>query len=298
MRTPPGPSASRSTPGGVIRLNARLTPFATRLAPAWAAVCGAIASRSFAIGSDGWLRLGLLVLLVDAGWGTLWAALGGSDWAAPIRRWRGWPIGGRVALLPYVKEGTRGDKLSRWLGRLRAWWRQDLWPEYGGMLTSMAVALPITALLAALLGPRLVLLSLAAFAVMQLGVAFSRGPGGPSPGWDAAVMVMLPWLAGHAAFDAPTLSSVALAFVLGVAFASARWATAVWGYVLLAFSHAAAAALLVAARQPVAATAVLLLLLPQAALASWLRRGYPPPAFARFARPWLIVAMAVAAIAL
>jgi hypothetical protein len=201
-------------------------------------------------------------------------------------------------VLPYVKAGTLGDKLSRWLGRFRAWWRQDLWPGYREVISSVAVALPLTALLAAFLGPRVVLVCFAALAAMQLGVALSGGRGQPSPWWNAVLMVMLPWLAGYSAFAAPTLSSATLALLLGVAFASARWARAVLGVVALVLAHAGAAAVLVFAGQPVAATVVLLLLLTPTALASWLRLGYPPGLFTRYSRPWLLVAMAVAAIAL
>ena len=272
-----------------------LAPFATRIAPAWAAICGAVASHGLAAGGEQWLRLAMVVLLVDAGWGTLWAALGGTDWASSVRRWRAWPIGGRVAMLPYAQDGSRGDRLSRWLGQLRAWWRQEFWPTHGRVIGSIGVALPLIATLAALLGLRLVLLSLAAVAVMQLGVAGSRARGEPSPGWDAAIAILLPWLAGHSAFAAPTASSAALAALVALASASVQWAASGWGQGLLVCSYVAAAALLMGARQPIAGAGVLVLLVPQIALAPWLRRGYPPGAFARFARPWLMAAMALAA---
>ncbi|MGD2177861.1 MAG: hypothetical protein PVG71_08570, partial [Anaerolineae bacterium] len=102
--------------GGLVRLQARATDLTSWLGPTWATLCGVIASGGVSWLGQDWLRLALLILLVDGGWGTLWAALGGSDWATPFRRWQqgSWQHGRRntsVATLPYTLPGTPGGRL-------------------------------------------------------------------------------------------------------------------------------------------------------------------------------------------
>ena len=56
-----------------------------------------------------------------------------------------------------------------------------------------------------------------------------------------------------------------------------------------------AAVFLVALRSPLAAGCLLLLLVPQLMLLSWLKRDTPAAWYVRYARPWMMVAMLVAA---
>jgi len=211
MEGRPHSTSSRPASGGLIRFQARLTDLVTWLGPAWACLCGVVASDDFGWQGEDWLRLALLLLLVDGGWGTLWAALGSTNWAAPLRRWRNWRFGDPATPLPYALPGSPGDRASRWLGQLRTWWCDVLWPACGPALSAIVVALPVTVVLGALLGPELLLLSAAAFAVMQLGLAWEGGRGDVTPEWDGVVAVALPWLAGHGAFGEPTLHSAGLA---------------------------------------------------------------------------------------
>ena len=115
--TPFDKKGSEATPvGGLIRLRTHLTELSTWLGPAWAALCGALASGGSDWQGEEWLKLAVLVLLVDVGWGGLWAALGSSDWAATLVRWREWRSGDPVAALPYTLPGSPGDRISRWAG--------------------------------------------------------------------------------------------------------------------------------------------------------------------------------------
>lgn len=284
--------------GGLIRLQARLTHPTTWLGPAWAALCGIVASGGFGWQGEDWLRLALLILLVDGGWGTLWAALGGTDWAAPVRRWRNWHYGGPATPLPYTLPDSPGDQVSRWLGQMRAWWRDLFWPACGPALLAVGVALPVTAVLGALLGMELLLLSVAALAVMQLGLAWEGGRGSIAPGWDAVVAVALPWLAGHLAFGSLTLYSAGLALAFALAWGAAWQADVRWKHTLGLGAQFLAAVLLVVLHHPLAAGGLLLLLAPQLALLPWLRRGQPPSWYVRYSRPWLMMALLVAAWAL
>ena len=82
-----------SQAGGFLRFHAHLTNVRTWIGPAWAVVCGVIASNGFGWQGADWLRLALLILLADACWGSLWAAIGSTDWATPIRNWPDWQFG-------------------------------------------------------------------------------------------------------------------------------------------------------------------------------------------------------------
>jgi hypothetical protein len=179
--------------GGLVRLQAHATDLASWLGPTWATLCGVVASGGFGWQGQDWLRLALLTLLVDGGWGTLWAALGGCDWATPLRRWHQWHKNAPIAALPYTLPGAPGGRLRQFLGRLHTWWRQVLWPTCGSTLLAVVAALPVTALLGALLGPELLLLSVAALALMQLGVVWEGGRSVVPPGWDAFITVALTW---------------------------------------------------------------------------------------------------------
>jgi len=298
MEENPHSTLSRPASGGLIRLQAHLTDLMAWLGPGWTTLCGVVASGGFGWEGEGFLRLALLLLLVDGAWGTLWAALGSTNWATPLRRWRNWRYGDLTRRLPYTLPGSPGDRASRWLGQLHVWWRDVLWPACGPAVSAIVVALPVTAVLGALLGQKLLLLSAAAFAVMQLGVAWEGGRGKVAPGWDGAVAVTLPWLAGHVAFGPLTLSSAGLALAFALAWGAAWRSGSRWGRALGIGAQLLAVALLVALYRPLAAGLLLLLLAPQLALLPWLRRGLPASWPVRHTRPWLMAAMLVAAWAL
>ncbi len=285
--------------GGLIRLRTRLTEPTTWLGPAWACLCGVVASGGFDWQNGDLIRLALLILLVDGGWGTLWAALGSTDWATPLRHWRDWRLSEPSAALPYTLPNSPGDRASRWMGQLRAWWRDALWPTCGPAISSVIVALPVTALLGILLGPELLLLSAAALAITQLGLAWEGGRGAATPGWDAIIAVALPWLAGHIAFGgSPTSHSIGLAVAFALAWGSARRFRSVGGRILGVGGQLLAATLLVALYHPLAAGTLLLLIVPQLALIPWLWRGQSASWYVCHARPWLMAAMMIAAGAL
>jgi len=298
MEGNPRPPSSRPALGGLIRLQARLTNPVAWLGPAWAGLCGAVASGGFGQQGQDWLRLALLIILVDGGWGTLWAALGGTNWAKPLRRWRNWRFGEPAAALPYMLPGSPGDRVSRWLGQLRTWWRDILQPTCGPALSATLVALLVVAVLGALMGTELLLLSAATLAVIQLSLTWEGGRGTIGPGWDGIIVVALPWLAGHVAFGSLTLHSVGLAFAFALAWGAAWRADSRWKRVLGVGAQLLVGVLLVALHHPLAAGCLSLLLVPQLALLPWLRRGQPVSWYVRFTRPWLMTAMLIAGWAL
>ena len=279
-----------STPlGGWLSLRGRLTAGLDRLLPTWALLCGIVASGGFDGDGAAWFRLAFLILLVEGGWGTLWHALTATDWAAALRSWRAWRAGEPLPALPYTLPGTPGDRAARYLGQLRRWWEEVLRPTCGPSLAAILVALPVTAVLSAYLGPEFLLLSLGALAVMQLGTAWVGGDGSVAPQWDALVGITWPWLAGHIGFAAPTLPSTALALAFALAWGgrAVTLAAQVLAAVLLVFLHA-----------PLGAGGLLLLLAPQLAFRPWMAQGRTFHWYRRQVRPWLLLAMLVAALAL
>jgi hypothetical protein len=245
----------------------------------------------------------LLILLVDSGWGTLWAALGGSDWATPLRRWRqGEWLRGRnnipVATLPYTLPGTPGGRLRNVLGGLQSWWREVLWPTRGSSLLAILAALAVTALLGALLGPELLLLSVGAMALMQLGVVWEGGNSVVSPGWDAFISVALPWLAGHVTFGPVAVDSAILAVLFALAWGNAWQVKSGRGRVLVMSSQLVAMVSLIALHRPLVAGTLFLLLVPQLVLLPGTRRAQSGTWYVHYTRPWLMAAMAVAAFSL
>lgn len=291
------PQGASLKPGGAILLRASVSPLAWRLMPAWAVVCGALASQTFPWDRAEWVHLLLTILLVDVGWGTLWAGIGGTDWASPLQRWREWPVGGRIAILPFTQAGSRGDHLSRWLGQLRAWWRQALWPACGESVLSIAAGLAVVALFSVALGAQAIVISLAALATMQLAAVWARGSGSPTSAFDAAVVVVLPWILVYAGFTPLTPGAVLLPALLAVTYACAHVSHRGRARATLAASIAAPGAYILASGQPVAAALSCALLLPQLLLIPWLSRGFPQARLSGYARPWIMVVMLAAALA-
>jgi hypothetical protein len=292
------PTYPHPTSEGLIRFQARLANLTTWLTPVWTALCGVVASNSFGGQGEDWLRLALLILLVDGGWGTLWTATSSTDWVTPLRQWRMWEFGEQTPKLPYTLPDSPGDRIVDWIGLLRAWWRHLFWLSCGPALSTIAITLPVIAVLALLLGPELALLSVAALAVMQLGLAWTGGSGTATPGWNTVIAVAFPWLAGHTTFGQLTLRSSVLALILTLAWGATWRVESPRGRALATGGQLLTAALLVALNRPLAACCIALLAVPQLALLPWVERDHPTGWYVCHARPWLMVAMLIAAWAL
>ncbi len=269
------------------------------LLPLWAVACGAIASNGLDIRAGGeWLRLATLALLISAGWARLWRALGWTDWATPLRAWRHWQSERRVSSLPYTQPGSLAERGTRTLGQIRTWWQACLLPSSRSALASALGAILTTAVLALLLGPELVLVSVACFALIELAVAWERGRGQPASGWHAGIMALMPWLAGHVAFSPLSLGSVLTACSLALGIASLGAFSQGIGRVLMATAAASSASILILARHPLAACAVLVLhALPYLSL-PWGRSHTASAWQWEYGLPFLLVAGVAAAWAL
>lgn len=249
--------------GGLIRLLVRPSATLTWVIPAWATLCGAVASGGLtAVAPDG-VRLLLTLLLVDVGWGAVWGALATTDWATPLRRWQNWHTGSSPPLLPYAKPDSPSDRLARWLSQLWSWGQAVLAPAAGAALGTAAAGLVLALVLGAALGPNLLTLSLGCLALMQLAVLLDRGRGRAHAGWDGLLRLGLPWLAGHLAFVPLSVPSVALAMSFSLAAAGAGSVNLRRGRALWVGGQLAAAGLFLPLHRPLAILFLALLLVPQ-----------------------------------
>lgn len=292
------PKSTGLPTSGLLRLQARAPNLLAWLGPTWSVLCGVMASGGFQGRSSDWLQLALLTLLVDGGWGSLWGAIGATDWATPLAHWREWGTTDPSARLPYTLPGAPGGRISHVMGGFRAWWGEVLWPACGSALLTILVALPTTALLAMLLGMELLLLSAAALAAMQLGAIWQGGRQDVAPGWDALIAVAAPWFAGHIAFGPSTLRSAGMAALFALAWGAGAGIRTRLGHGLTVASQLLIVVSLVAFESPLAAGAVFLLLVPRMSLLPRVRPGRDPEWYVRQARPWLMAAMLVVALSL
>lgn len=280
--------------GGLVRLRVCSTGSLAWAVPAWATLCGAAASGALTFTVLSGVQLLLAWALIEVGWGTVWGALATTDWAAPLRRWRAWHLSDDLPRLPYFRPDSPGGRLLRWLSELRSWARAVLVPAAGPAIGAVLGGLALSLVLGAVMGPDLVLLTLAALALMQMAVLLERGRGQPRLVWDPVLRLALPWLAGHLVFASMSLPSLALACFFGLAVSGLTCGGRVLGRSLWAIGQIAVAVLHVVLRRPLVVPFLVLLVVPQWLLAtriaedSWSRRAWP----------WLAAAMLLAAVAL
>jgi hypothetical protein len=265
------------------------------LSPAWAVICGIVASGAFVwTGRDVLIAL-LAVLLADGAWATVWWGLVETDWPQLIARWplvtpdpvqQPWPL---------ARPGSPADRAQQWTARWRVWWRMVLWPEAGTPILSALVSSGLAVVVAAVIGWAALTLSLGALALIQIGVLLEHRHGRASHVARGALDVGLAWALGHAAFGALTPVSIGLAALFAITYGSSidlarggqqrRWWLLPQMIVVL---------ILVVIQQPLAAFAATSLLIAQALLAT-VQRGLP---FAQAAQGWLLLAMLAAALAI
>jgi hypothetical protein len=282
----------------------------------WAVLCGALTSNSVHWRAEDLLRLALIVLLAEVGWGSLWDLALSGDWLRLLRAGRPGAEPARVPVLPYTLAASPAGRLAAWWARRLGWWRDVFWPAAGADLLGFLAATALAAVLALLLPSRLYVLY-ALFAGLLLGSLLVRRWLAVSLAGASLVLVGLGWLAGHLAFAPLDRASLGLA---------AAFSLATWGSLWLAAGHrepgagsrgsgtgsraprlalwllnggvAVAMGILVWLKQPLPAAAVGFFLLGQVAAQPALHQGTDPAQIARRGWPWLLAAIAVAALAL
>jgi hypothetical protein len=264
----------------------------------WAVLCGAVASSRFRWQGDDLLMLGLVLLLADLAWGSLWDLATGTDWVQFMAE--GWPPERPASLvaLPYAQPNSPGGRLARGLSQVLGWWRETFWPAAGSSLLGVLAALMLVAVLTLLLPERLRPLNAILAALIGLGLVQRCRGRAPLAG-DSFVQVTLSWLAGYLVFAEMNWPSLALALSFALAiWGSLRIAHGLRGGLwLLDGGQVIAAALLVGLKQPLAAVAMGLLLMGQTAFQLVLHQGAEPASVSRRMWPWLMATMVVAALA-
>jgi chlorophyll synthase len=284
----------------MMKLEVRVTRPLTWLGPAWAALCGAVASGWLTLSGENLLFLLIVLFLADALWGTLWYLIAGEGWLVSSATEPSQLQQGSSAALPYTAPGSPSHRIFGRLGRTRGRWRVVSRPRPGSALLGLVVALPLTLILAIILGQRVIILTVAALATMVLALIRTRRYGAPPLFLRAILEMGLAWLAGHTAFGPLTSWSFLLATLYVVAYHSClklartsekRWLT------LLKVSQAAIVVLLVYLKQPVVAGVIGLLLLPQMLLQPFLDQSEVGLWYLRRTGPFLMAGMLSAALA-
>jgi len=285
--------------GPMMKLEVRVTRPLTWLGPAWAALCGAMASGWLTLSGENLLFLLIVLFLADALWGTLWHLIAERKWLVSSN-WPSQTQEASLTALPYTAPGSPSHRIFNRLGRKLAWWRAVFWPRQGPAFVGFVVALPLILILAIILGQRVIILTSASLAIMVLALLRARRHGAPPLSLRAILEMGLAWLAGHIAFGPLTLWSFLLAAFYTVAYHSCLKLARNSGklsLILLKVSQAAAIALLIFLRQPVVAGVMGLLLLPQMLLQPFLGQGQVELWYLRRTRPFLMAGMLLAALA-
>jgi hypothetical protein len=273
-------------------------PFAL-LGPAWAALCGAVASGNLTFDGKNLLSLFLTLFLADQALGALWELIAGRDWFALLKgpSIQEEEVHSPSLAPPYTVPGSPSEKMFNWLGREIAWWRTTLKLQMGSTLLSIVVILPLTMALAIVIGWRAVVLTSAGLALIALALLLRRR--GSMLYWPKAVLeIGLSWLIGHTAFCSLDLVSFLLAsFYTGAYYARLVLASGgLPNLFLLNGSQALVISLLVLLNRPIPAGIVGMLLLPQMMLQPFLRKE--GLWYLHRTRMFLIASMAIAALAI
>ncbi|MCL5999794.1 MAG: hypothetical protein M1546_27585 [Chloroflexi bacterium] len=272
----------------IVRLTAQWRRGGAWLGPAWAVLCGILASAQFQWSGNAVIPILVAIILAEGLWTTLWAAIAETDWARALERWRNWQAGEPLKHLPFTQPDSPAAHLALLLGQFRNWAMHDLSPNYGNALTSAIVAPVIALVLSAILGAPVVLLTILAICIPQLAVIACRGNARPNPILRGFVEMTLPMLLGFVVLKPLSVEIVIAAIGFGIAYAGAL--RPVWDIVMWNLGQALVFLLLLAMRHPIGAFAMVLLWLPQ-----FLMQAQHS---ARKAQWWFMAIMLVASLAI
>ncbi len=260
------------------------------LSPAWAVLCGLVASSAFVWTGRDVLIAALVVVIADGAWATQWWGLVETDWRQLFANWNAIAVERSESSL--ALRGSPADRSQHNLSRLRVWWQAGGREQGGTPLFSALAALALGVLLSAVVGGQALALTLAAFAVTQIALILRLH--GRAIDWlHGFVAIGLPWLLGHVAFGEITWLSALAAVVFSFAYAAmlvlAQGGSATRRWLL---AQLVLVIVLIVLQEPIAAVALISLLAAQSLLATVLHHLD----FARSAQWWLMLAMLVVAL--
>jgi hypothetical protein len=263
------PKGAEVTEGRLFTIEVERAGSRTWLGPAWAVVCGTVASGGLALEWRVPVLLLLGVLLADSVLGSVWRLVVEGEPKSGRRTGSGSkPVSGSVApALPFSLPESLEKRLSDC--------RRTFSTHAGTRVLGLGFLSVFALLIGAILGNVAVLLTVAALLVAAARLAVSERHG-VLPGLLASVYLAgLPWLMGFAAFGhlqwgAEGKRALAQALILAAVYAVTFHAYRLLGGQLLSrgatvlsLAQVGAVVVLVVAREPILAGAVGLLLLPQ-----------------------------------
>lgn len=287
--------------GRVFTLDVKDTGSSVWLGPAWAVLCGAVASSGLALDGQSLVTLLLAMILADSVLGSVWrlASGGRSPW---LRK----AIGKPAARL----RGSRARRLLVYLKGRPRHWRAAVWPRAGTSMLGLGFLLLLALAIAAGLGGAALLLTIGALGVAIWRQALSSREGTLAGALESCYLAGLPWLIGWAALGSfewgrselmPLAQALAWAAAYALTFHAYRMLGGQrlsTGANLLVAAQLAVVALLIVARQPILAGAVALLLLTQLMLQSALLKVGEGAWYLRRVQVFTMLAMLVAAVAM
>ncbi|NIN69751.1 MAG: hypothetical protein GTO63_34720 [Anaerolineae bacterium] len=279
------------------------------MGPAWAVLCGAVASGALELDWHTVVTLPLAVLLADSLLGSVWSVVN-SD----LRVAEGAPTGnpGRktpVPSLPYTLPGSASARFFEFLSKRMAWWRSTVWPQKGNLVLGLAFNSLLALLVSALLGGVPVLLTAIALALAGCRLVLRSSREGVRLALGSCFLAGLPWLLGYTSFGdlgslgsepGVTVEALAMAAIYALAYHSYQVLSAEGlsgGAALLNLAHVTAAAMLVVVKQPILAGGVALLFLPQLLLQPALLTTHDGLGYLRQVQAPTMAAMMVTALA-
>jgi hypothetical protein len=287
--------------GRVFTLNAKDTGSSMWLGPAWAVLCGAVASGGLSFDGRSLVSLLLAVLLADAVLGSVWGLASGGR-----KPWLRGAIGKPSGRAP----GSRARRILAYLKGRPGHWRGAVWPRAGTSMLGLGFLLLLALAMAATLGGATLLLTATALGVATWRQALIPREGALSAALESCCLAGLPWVIGWSAFSGlgwarSELLPLAQALVWAAAYALTFYAYRLLGRErlsrganLLVVAHVAVVAMLVVTRQPILAGGVALLLLAQMLLQPTLLEVGEGVWYMRRVQAFTMLAMMVAAVAM
>ncbi len=209
------PSATRPPLGRRIALELHSAQPITWIGPAWATLCGGLASGAFAVSGETLLRILIAIILTDPILGAWRATWVNTDWRAPLRVWKPTPTRSWM-LVPYARLDSPAARFSQWISSRAKFWRSALWPEVGLALSTLLISGLIALTVALVLGTVVFIITVLALFLAPLEAELDTHRAGL---WARTLLeISAAWLIGNAALAAPNLDSLLLALFFGFAY--------------------------------------------------------------------------------
>lgn len=261
--------------GRVFDLEVRSATSRIWLGPAWAVLCGAVASGGLELDWHTIVALLLAMLLADSLLGSVWSVVDSNLQVAEGAATGNPGSKTPAPSLPYTLPGSASARFAEFLSKRTAWWRSTVWPQKGNLVLGLAFNSLLALLVSALLGGVPLLLTAVALAFAGCRLVLRRSRQGVGLALGSCFLGGLPWLLGYATFRdlgsvGSELGMTGEALAMAAIYALAYHAYQVLsieglssGAALLNLAHVTAAAMLIAVKQPILAGCVALLFLPQ-----------------------------------